>query len=190
MRRATNSHCLSCHLWKYFNPRSPWGERRAENKSVSKLALISIHALREESDDNPLKMFKKGILISIHALREESDFMILLDFSNSQISIHALREESDRERISYVFDEFEFQSTLSVRRATGFETNWKSSDGFQSTLSVRRATFWFYALANHHHISIHALREESDSFLVIFTFDFKRFQSTLSVRRATTCNQM
>ena len=55
---------------------------------------ISIHALREESDDTIFsKCFNYGI--SIHALREESD----LDGAElsvfSVISIHALREESD-----------------------------------------------------------------------------------------------
>ena len=59
--------------------------------------IISIHALREESDK--LKTIKSliGIIeISIHALREESDFIIL-----KMIGCKAI-----------------FQSTLSVRRAT------------------------------------------------------------------------
>ena len=56
-------------------------------------------------------------LISIHALREESDLTIEDPDAPEIISIHALREESD------VTDSLEpspvqFQSTLSVRRAT------------------------------------------------------------------------
>ena len=46
---------------------------------------------------NPLKMFKKGILISIHALREESDFFRHTVKIFVPISIHALREESDQQ---------------------------------------------------------------------------------------------
>ena len=34
----------------YFNPRSPRGERHNDDKQVIKLSIISIHALREESD--------------------------------------------------------------------------------------------------------------------------------------------
>ena len=64
-------------------------------------------------------MFKKGILISIHALREESDDK-LFDLKTNiwNISIHALREESDVSYSLRVHCAIEFQSTLSVRRAT------------------------------------------------------------------------
>ena len=55
-----------------------------------------------------------------------------------------------------------FQSTLSVRRATAFTGARRCRQIFQSTLSVRRATGHIVATAPHAHISIHALREESD----------------------------
>ena len=58
------------------------------------------------------------------------------------ISIHALRKESDTGSVTVTDETFEFQSTLSVRRAT------LSASG-QSP---------------HVHISIHALRKESDVF--------------------------
>ena len=58
--------------------------------------VISIHALREESDlpipehtDQPYEV------ISIHALREESDDANETAVTHDGISIHALREESD-----------------------------------------------------------------------------------------------
>ena len=58
-------------------------------------------------------------IISIHALREESDFILVLVVQSlCLISIHALREESD---FRFKLDRGEvhrFQSTLSVRRAT------------------------------------------------------------------------
>ena len=56
--------------------------------------LISIHALREESDPVTEKV-NAVAAISIHALREESDTPFSLIFYTAQISIHALREESD-----------------------------------------------------------------------------------------------
>ena len=102
-------------------------------------AQISIHALREESD--PLKYIYPHLpykfqstlsvrratgvtafnfclsLISIHALREESDRPLFISNSKRNISIHALREESDVIKIFILYNS-EFQSTLSVRRAT------------------------------------------------------------------------
>ena len=57
--------------------------------------------------------------ISIHALREESDELLsFLAPLLRLISIHALREESDSEWFSLWFVTPKFQSTLSVRRAT------------------------------------------------------------------------
>ena len=56
----------------------------------------------------------------------------------------------------------EFQSTLSVRRATSSLATKSPSWLFQSTLSVRRATHLIDGLMYFIIISIHALREESD----------------------------
>ena len=103
----------------------------------------------------------------------------------------------------------EFQSTLSVRRATfvpmipptvtaqiSIHALREESDPlkyiyphlpykFQSTLSVRRATgvtAFNFCLSL---ISIHALREESDFAFQNPLANRRQFQSTLSVRRAT-----
>ena len=81
------------------------------------------------------------LLISIHALREESDFGKSVGIDKVPISIHALREESDSFNCKYLPFLTKFQSTLSVRRATlkmYFQQVVESF--FQSTLSVRRAT--------------------------------------------------
>ena len=56
---------------------------------------------------------------------------------------------------------------------------------FQSTLSVRRATRHQKRSAERLLISIHALREESDSKVLLMRSNCSLFQSTLSVRRAT-----
>ena len=106
---------------------------------------------------------------------------------NLRISIHALREESDIVFIIFIRFINLFQSTLSVRRAT-LKIVLSSShlDTFQSTLSVRRATKLYHLLTAIRHISIHALREESDLLLLYhLLYLFLLFQSTLSVRRAT-----
>ena len=58
-----------------------------------------------------------SLSISIHALREESDEVGLGDRHVEAISIHALREESDLMTVG-TGQHIGFQSTLSVRRAT------------------------------------------------------------------------
>ena len=173
---------------------------------MSSSRAISIHALREESDltvkfrdmdvgfQSTLSVRRAtlGLFrgqprrpISIHALREESDYFRIDGDDNHIISIHALREESDSDGV--LIAKFgEFQSTLSVRRAThvavialmplfiSIHALREESDRtqcrhgankctFQSTLSVRRATRLLLQLPPFINISIHALREESDS---------------------------
>ena len=101
-------------------------------------------------------------LISIHALRKESDWYLAQTGKDSNISIHALRKESDRWFVIDCISHNVFQSTLSVRRATAQELGQltriqisihalrKESDKHDGrrVLVVR--------------ISIHALRKESD----------------------------
>ncbi len=59
------------------------------------------------------------LIISIHALHEESDdaFGHGLELLGG-ISIHALHEESDLETSIVSWPAYQFQSTLSMRRAT------------------------------------------------------------------------
>ena len=57
--------------------------------------LISIHALRKESDP-PHRIYGIRVRISIHALRKESDPIRRVHWEFQRISIHALRKESDR----------------------------------------------------------------------------------------------
>ena len=56
--------------------------------------------------------------ISIHALHEESEACITLIAYDRIISIHALHEESDGKHQADA-GHAEFQSTLSMRRASG-----------------------------------------------------------------------
>ena len=101
-------------------------------------------------------------LISIHALREESDAGGPVDVRGLLISIHALREESDSSTTATSSAPSSFQSTLSVRRATDLAAERDTPFIFQSTLSVRRATLVSNPTLEALYISIHALREESD----------------------------
>ena len=91
--RPAASHRSAAHL--YFNPRPPRGERLAGKRHNNQQNFISIHALREESDQlsagtaahvdefqstpsarratGGAGVFHALLHISIHALREESD---------------------------------------------------------------------------------------------------------------------
>ena len=62
---------------------------------------------------------------------------------------------------------------------------WSFAGVFQSTLSVRRATGNIGYNRQNVLISIHALRKESDEPTVLICAIRLLFQSTLSVRRAT-----
>ena len=87
--------------------------------------LISIHALRKESDLEEHRQ-RPAIRISIHALRKESDPVDLAEAAGLGISIHALRKESDQETTGVLALFAQFQSTLSVRRATACQPAWIS----------------------------------------------------------------
>ena len=111
---------------------------------AARVAVISIHALREEGDrlvPVPRSIFAP---ISIHALREEGDpAKVCRRCMRSGISIHALREEGDR--LDQTIDQ--------------------QAEIFLSTPSARRATFLVHSSVPNDaiNISIHALREEGDA---------------------------
>ena len=106
-------------------------------------------------------------MISIHALREESDPRQLWLAYAARISIHALREESDlSETIDMLYSAI-FQSTLSARRATGLALH-LSQFRCISIHALREESDLqseVYDLLGD--ISIHALREESDACCVV-----------------------
>ena len=58
-----------------------------------------------------------GDIISIHALRKESDKIKRLDRTAQKISIHALRKESDIQARESAITAYEFQSTLSRKES-------------------------------------------------------------------------
>ena len=63
---------IGCRRWDFY-PRSPCGERRDIRRNDKGQFLISIHALRVESDQVVVGCAPVHLLISIHALRVESD---------------------------------------------------------------------------------------------------------------------
>ena len=109
---------------------------------AARVAVISIHALREEGDrlvPVPRSIFAP---ISIHALREEGDpAKVCRRCMRSGISIHALREEDDRKKAKATEVEVDFYP--------------RPPRGGRHADNVPGAD-----CAN---ISIHALREEGDT---------------------------
>ncbi len=117
LRRATTQTQKTPHFTSYFYPRSPCGERHGRVNSMLTLIQISIHALLAESDK----------LIARHSGR-------LLDFYP--------RSPCGERRVSetLVPRQYQFLSTLSLRRATGSTRQTYRKYEFLSTLSLRRAT--------------------------------------------------
>ena len=85
-------------------------------------------------------MSRRGLFQSTLSVRRATHKITHTHHCSGSISIHALRKESDFPSTGTPEETIEFQSTLSVRRAT------VAADG-----SVTKG-----------HISIHALRKESD----------------------------
>ena len=184
MRRATHRP-MTLSTTSYISIHALHEESDRTPLTNAQIEAISIHALHEESDPrlrdscpwrylfqstlsmrratkHPRGTIETGVIISIHALHEESDSQPRQRSMGDGISIHALHEESDAvpsgHRLQYVL----FQSTLSMRRATGNMTMCGIIQQFQSTLSMRRATPRLPARIPRPVISIHALHEESD----------------------------
>ena len=89
-----------------------------------------------------------------------------------QISIHALREESDQLEFWSLRTDILFQSTLSVRRATYFGSS--ESDvrfHFNPRSPWGERPYIDFATYLYINISIHALREESDSVILYASFN-------------------
>ena len=120
VRRATVWGVLVARWLANFNPRSPWGERPINVFLFVLTFLISIHALREESDllsgkpclspnlhFNPRSPWGerqsqevggglKSIFQSTLSVRRATILNLALKSGIKFISIHALREESDK----------------------------------------------------------------------------------------------
>ena len=127
-------------------------------------------------------------LISIHALREEGDQTDTPEqLARYKISIHALREEGDPTTMGEDVPSKEFLSTPSARRATRHSV---SSTAFQLDFYPRPPRggrrLKHSCPVQLFQISIHALREEGDSRIIYTESRNALFLSTPSARRATS----
>ena len=132
-------------------------------RPLDTVAMISIHALREEGDmfrymwsgmmqdfyPRPPRGGRPGLgdkwfqdhQISIHALREEGDHLVHIDETASRdISIHALREEGDSvtAEVGVIQSNFYPRPPRGGRHAMIWQEWFR--DQFLSTPSARRAT--------------------------------------------------
>ena len=80
--------------------------------------MISIHALREESDERPCMTRSSTMDFNPRPPRGERPGNHQGRVLVRQISIHALREESDEDSAGKLAEAMKFQSTPSARRAT------------------------------------------------------------------------
>ena len=126
--------------------------------------FISIHALREEGDNNlSTAIISTSTFLSTPSVRRathNSKFQWIF----TSISIHALREEGDYRAMKYNLKECYI--SIHALREEGDKTRAAAS-------------------AKAHKISIHALREEGDAVRFDRTMIPAGFLSTPSVRRAT-----
>ena len=156
------SRVQKAHRRRYFNPRSPCGERPQSYGGRRFRVHISIHALLAESDRcieerrgvyvnfnprSPCGERPEGAVTVIVAEKFQSTLSlrrathaIFLDGEEIPISIHALLAESDSGSRRALTCKIRFQSTLSLRRATVRYFCVVRAKEFQSTLSLRRAT--------------------------------------------------
>ena len=193
---------------RYFNPRSPCGERRSVGFPNAALRSISIHALLAESDSSKYGKRSTDANFNPRSPCGERPQFSPSPREGENISIHALLAESDVIRNFPPRAARGFQSTLSLRRATfpiaPFTTvnyfNPRSPCGERpdrTKLHYSNRVISIHALlaesdidiipsiSANRAISIHALLAESDDRLDAILSSPARFQSTLSLRRAT-----
>ena len=123
-----------------FNPRSPCGERLLAHVPTLLMIWISIHALLAESDEDGSTVDASGDHFNPRSPCGERPQCLEDARKVECISIHALLAESDYTRPPGGGPGDQFQSTLSLRRATDCGQAITPAMGFQSTLSLRRAT--------------------------------------------------
>ena len=144
-----------------FNPRSPHGERLLYTCKEEGKPHISIHAPRTGSDPIDLSI-APSVDISIHAPRTGSDDSVTrsqLIFANfNPRSPHGER----RWTTLSISPRGRFQSTLPARGATRRDACERDPLPFQSTLPARGATKGFSFYGRTQSISIHAPRTGSD----------------------------
>ena len=150
-------------IFAYFYPRPPRGGRQSRRAGRVGEQQISIHALREEGDNN----FFHDLLLYFYFYprppRGGRRAEVQLSLADRDISIHALREEGDEMARAKAGLSQEFLSTPSARRATAqnADNGHQQSDFYPRPPRGGRPKYnkeWYFSIS----ISIHALREEGD----------------------------
>ena len=125
----------------YFYPRPPRGGRLAGYHGGHRDGGISIHALREEGDDDSAHLVVDALLFLSTPSARRATVIARRGVVVDVISIHALREEGDHPSAARSLTSSRFLSTPSARRATpeiaAIENLLRK---FLSTPSARRAT--------------------------------------------------
>ena len=162
-RRATRIENKPVWRSHNFYPRPPRGGRPQKHVQMGVKRVISIHALREEGDDEPEGLTNKKT-ISIHALREEGDLVHLFR-AVSGFDFYPRPPRGGRPVAGHQPPHPPpFLSTPSARRATSnlFYSVYVELDFYpRPPRGGRRAALLRTWQATC--ISIHALREEGDT---------------------------
>ena len=161
-RNEDNLRVRDNNCTRYFNPRSPCGERLRCSFQLLQAFSISIHAPRAGSDKQDVRGWARSV-ISIHAPRAGSDRLLSYDL--------------------FALGHFNPRSPCGERPDT--PTRSPAFSAFQSTLPVRGATLPHLRMAAVITISIHAPRAGSDLGWAGCAGRWALFQSTLPVRGAT-----
>ena len=168
-----------------FYPRPPRGGRLSlADEIAAAYEFLSTPSARRATCGLCVAQGRRAI--SIHALREEGDEDAHGNYMTEQISIHALREEGDPNDEINLSTSLSFLSTPSARRATRRPSRRTTASGNFYPRPPRggRRNFLQGQLAEVQ-ISIHALREEGDPRRRKSLTRVVKFLSTPSARRAT-----
>ena len=147
----------------YFYPRPPRGGRLVFFEVVQHIVpFLSTPSARRATFRHDHRRDRRRI--SIHALREEGDLLpaFLTRWTTRFLSTPSARRATDGDISHYAV--IEFLSTPSARRATSNNSFSIRFFLFLSTPSARRATIDQQAEIDSYLISIHALREEGDTY--------------------------
>ena len=145
-----------------FYPRPPRGGRLQYLGASERCRVISIHALREEGDNNPPNDRQGWKNFYPRPPRGGRPLVIFFLFLLLPISIHALREEGDVGDFAGSGCCLNFYPRPPRGGRRGNADAQSPPAEFLSTPSARRATRLYGILVVHIRISIHALREEGD----------------------------
>ena len=129
---------------------------------VADLAVISIHALREEGDRSGVKGQQAPLLFLSTPSARRATRKDLYRSSSGEISIHALREEGDDTGPDALLNLGEFLSTPSARRATGDVVSAQHIVDISIHALREEGDVGHGIVVHRSGISIHALREEGD----------------------------